>query len=133
RAAGAARGGVRIRIRRQRAHAQSSRRAAARRRKPARRLDARSGQLIAFIMPGKGRIIVVTPNEPFPFGQSNGRWCHALLKGLDDSGWRVRCLSVTQNREWERGAREFFAGSGVEMTFYPLGAVNGTSPLRRKW
>ena len=79
-----------------------------------------------------GRIIVVTPNEPFPFGQANGRWCHALLKGLVESGWSVRCLAVTQDPAWERGAREIFADSDVDFSFYPL-SINGRSSLRRKW
>ena len=82
----------------------------------------------------KGRVIVVTPNEPYPFGQANGRWCHALLKGLTDSGWQVRCLSVTADPAWERGARDMFAGTPVELSFYPLyAAANGGFSLRRKW
>jgi glycosyltransferase involved in cell wall biosynthesis len=82
----------------------------------------------------KGRIVVVTPNEPYPFGQANGRWCHALLTGLTESGWQVRCLSVTAEPEWERGAREMFAGTTVKMSFYPLySAANGGFSLRRKW
>jgi glycosyltransferase involved in cell wall biosynthesis len=80
----------------------------------------------------QGRVIVVTPNEPFPFGQANGRWCHALLKGLADAGWDVRCLSVTVNDAWERGARDAFAGTSVRLQFYRPGS-NGTSTLRRKW
>jgi glycosyltransferase involved in cell wall biosynthesis len=80
----------------------------------------------------KGRVVVVTPNEPDPFGQANGRWCHALLKGLDQAGWRVRCLSVSNNARWESGARRAFADSSVEMTFYPLEQANGLS-WRRKW
>jgi glycosyltransferase involved in cell wall biosynthesis len=80
----------------------------------------------------RGRVIVVTPNEPFPFGQANGRWCHALVRGLVDAGWHVRCLSVTTNPRWERGAREAFASSDVDLTFYPLERGSGFS-LRQKY
>jgi glycosyltransferase involved in cell wall biosynthesis len=80
----------------------------------------------------KGRVVVVTPNEPYPFGQANGRWCHALLKGLDQAGWRVRCLSVSNNADWESGARRAFADSPVELKFYPLEQANGFS-WRKKW
>jgi glycosyltransferase involved in cell wall biosynthesis len=76
--------------------------------------------------------VVVTPNEPYAFGQANGRWCHALLKGLDQAGWKVRCLSVSNDAGWERGAREAFAGSAIDMTFYPLAQSNGFS-WRQKW
>jgi glycosyltransferase involved in cell wall biosynthesis len=82
--------------------------------------------------PTKGRIVVVTPNEPYPFGQANGRWCHALLKGLDEAGWQVCCLSTANTPDWERGAREAFAGSRVELTFYPLEAAGGFD-LAKKW
>lgn len=83
--------------------------------------------------PSKGRVVVVTPNEPFPFGQANGRWCHALLRGLVESGWSIRCLSVTAHPEWERGARDMFAGTPVNLSFYPLPNANGGVNLRRKW
>jgi glycosyltransferase involved in cell wall biosynthesis len=81
----------------------------------------------------KGRVVVVTPNEPYPFGQANGRWCHALLKGMSDAGWQVRCLAIAQNPEWERGARELFASADVDMTFYTLGGPTRSSALDRKW
>jgi glycosyltransferase involved in cell wall biosynthesis len=77
-------------------------------------------------------VVVVTPNEPYAFGQANGRWCHALLKGLDQAGWQVRCLSVSNEDAWERGAREAFAGSAVELKFYPLAQSNGFS-WQKKW
>jgi glycosyltransferase involved in cell wall biosynthesis len=80
----------------------------------------------------KGRVVMVTPNEPYPFGQANGRGCHALLTGLLNAGWSVRCLSVTQNPAWEQGARQLFAGRDVEFSFYPLHARSG-SVLSRKW
>jgi glycosyltransferase involved in cell wall biosynthesis len=83
--------------------------------------------------PSRGRIIVVMPNEPFPFGQANGRWCHALLKGLSDAGWSVRCFSVWSNPAWVQATRELFAGSRVEFSFYPLQMVNGPFALRKKW
>ena len=81
----------------------------------------------------KGRIVVVTPNEPYPFGQANGRWCHALLMGLERAKWDVQCLSVTSRPEWEAGARAAFAGTGVALRFYPLQHKHAGFSLRRKW
>jgi glycosyltransferase involved in cell wall biosynthesis len=75
----------------------------------------------------------VTPNEPFPFGQANGRWCHALLKGLECAGWDVRCLSVSTRNDWEQGARDAFRDTDVRLRFYTPGNGASTSAWRRKW
>jgi glycosyltransferase involved in cell wall biosynthesis len=81
----------------------------------------------------KGRIVAVTMNEPYPFGQANGRWCHAFLKGLSDAGWRVRCLSVSTSRDWESGARAALKHANVDLSFYPIQIKRGPSRVRAKW
>ena len=80
-----------------------------------------------------GRVVLVMLNEPFPFGNTNGRWGHALVKGLAERGYHVRCLAVSSRPEWAAGARELLAGPRVELSFYPLDAYRQTGWLRRKW
>jgi glycosyltransferase involved in cell wall biosynthesis len=81
----------------------------------------------------RGRVVLVMLNEPFPFGNTNGRWGHALVKGLAERGYQVRCLSVTARAEWAAGARALLNMPGVELSFYPLERDPGLGWLARKW
>jgi len=79
---------------------------------------------------------MVMLNEPYPFGNTNGRWGHALLKGLAGRGYDVRCLAVTTHEEWAKGAHDLFRSTGVRLTFYPYHrarAARDTAWFRRKW
>src|SRR5262245_15930363 len=77
----------------------------------------------------RGRVIIVTLNEPFPFGQANGRWCHALLKGLAERGYDVRCLSASTHEAWARGASAMLQDTGVTVSFYP----SCDAPMQNRW
>lgn len=80
----------------------------------------------------KGRVILVTLAEPFPFGEVNGRWNHALLKGLVESGYKVRCLSLEWDPGWAQGTREIF-GANVEISFYRANSNGSDGSWSRKW
>jgi hypothetical protein len=81
----------------------------------------------------RGRIVVVGLNEPYPFGQANGRWQHALLKGLAERGYEVRCLAITTKPAWAKGARDVLDGTGVHLSLYPIQGAERRSWLGRKW
>jgi glycosyltransferase involved in cell wall biosynthesis len=81
----------------------------------------------------RGRVLVVTLNEPFPFGQVNGRWCHALLKGLTEHGYDVQCLSVSSNEVWAHASSTMFEGTGVRLSFYPSHVAQEEKSWARRW
>jgi glycosyltransferase involved in cell wall biosynthesis len=81
----------------------------------------------------RGRVLVVTLDEPFPFGQANGLWCHALLKGLTEHGYDVRCLSASSNAVWAHASSTMFEGTGVRLSFYPNHVAHGQKPWARQW
>jgi polysaccharide biosynthesis protein PslH len=81
----------------------------------------------------RGRVLVVTLNEPFPFGQASGRWCHALLKGLAARGYDVRCLSASAHETWAHASSAMFKGTGVRLSFYPSHVAHQQNRWARRW
>jgi len=79
----------------------------------------------------RGRVILVTLSEPYPFGHALGRWYYALLKELRCRRYEVRCLSVTTNRSWADLAREAVEPLGVHLSLHPI-SLDSTW-LGRKW
>jgi len=73
----------------------------------------------------KGRVIVVTLSEPYPFGHVSGRWYYALLKELVRRRYEVRCLSVTSNSRWAELAERALVPLGVDLSFHPIEAFRG--------
>lgn len=80
----------------------------------------------------KGKVVLVTLAEPFPFGEANGRWNHALVKGLVESGYKVRCLSLEWDPIWAQGAQKIF-GANVKLSFYRTTSNGSEGSWSRKW
>ena len=79
----------------------------------------------------RGKVIVVTLNEPYPFGAVTGRWYYVLLKELRRRGYQVRCLSVVTKEEWGELAQQAIAPFGIQLSLYPVSLNRNW--LTRKW
>src|SRR5207302_11371835 len=65
-----------------------------------------------------GRILIVLPDSPLPFGNAAARWYYVLLRGLVERGHDVTAVASSVDPEQQAQARVLFPSPDFDLRLH---------------